>query len=148
MVYSQESLSGEILFDLLKRVDNSFIPEPLSVRVDLANYAKKLAHNAAHFSCLENLRLIGVICCYMNYLESKTAFISLQCIDPAFQGKGIGRKLTKLCEDEAINRGFSFMEFEVHNQNMPIIKMYKKIGYYIVRKENKSFFMRKKLLIE
>jgi len=148
MVYSKERITNEILFDLLKTVDNSFFNEPLSHRVDLAIYAKKLAHNAAHFSCFENSELIGVFCCYMNDLVSKTAYISIGCICPAFQGKGIGHKLTKMCEDEAINKGFRFIECEIHNQNIPVIKMYKKMGYCIARKENESFFMRKYLLMK
>jgi len=148
MVYSKESLTSEILFDLLKRVNNSFFHEPLSVRVDLENYAKKLAHYAKHFSCFENLKLIGVVCCYMNDLVSKIAYMSVTCIDPAFQRKRIGQKLTKMCEDEAINKGFSFVDLEIHSQNTPIIKMHKKLGFYIYRKENESFFMRKNLLRE
>lgn len=148
MIFSKEKLSSKILLDLLKKANNSFVPEPLSVKVDLVSYAKKLADNSIHFSCFESLKLIGVTCCYMNDLDSKKAFISVTCVDPAFQGKGIGQKLTKLCEDEAVNMGFSFVEFEVHSQNTPSIKMHKKIGYYIDRKEKESFFMRKILLDE
>ena len=54
-------------------------------------------------------------------------------IDPSFQGKGLGLKLLKECELEAIRRSCEKMTLEVRTDNESAIKFYEKQGYVVLR---------------
>ena len=141
-------LGKDQIYSLILISDISFIPEPLSKRVDLKAYAIKLADKATHFYAMEGEELIGMNCCYMNDSDNKKAFISLICIRPDFIGKGIGTILTNECEKYAVLKGFAFIECEVHSENLPSLEMYKKMGYVIDRKmDDHHYIMRKKIQI-
>lgn len=135
----------EILF-LLQKSDSSFMPEPISTKIDLQSYAKKLADKALHFYAKENERLIGMTCCYMNDVNKSKAFISIICIDPDYFGKGIGRQLTIASEYTALKLGFRLIESEVHVNNFPSLKMYQKLGYAIDRNLDESHYIMRKTL--
>jgi ribosomal protein S18 acetylase RimI-like enzyme len=144
-IYHNKLDEAEILH-LLQRVDSYFKPTPISERVDLHIYAKKLADNASHFYAKENEKLIGMTCCYMNDVNRLKAFISVTCIDPNHFGKGMGRQLTMECENAALSMGFKSIEFEVHIDNLPSIEMHRKIGYIIDRNiDDSHYIMRKNL---
>lgn len=143
MQISVKQLMQYEILSLLKKVDSSFIPQPLSSKTDLNTYSDKLADHTIHFSIEENNRLIAMCCCYMNDPKNEKAFISVTCIDPEYFGRGLGKKITYECESYAKKLGFKFIEFEVSIENIPSIEMHKSIGYSIDRQESESFYMRK-----
>ena len=141
-----KQLNHDKIFELLLKVDSSFIPEPLSGKCDLKLYSEKLAENATHFVIEEDHKLIGMCCCYLNDPKNEKAFISITCIDPIFFGRGLGKKLTLECESFATKKCFKFIEFEVHIKNIPSIEMHKSLGYFIDRQEKDSFYMKKEFI--
>ncbi|MDD2564288.1 MAG: GNAT family N-acetyltransferase [Salinivirgaceae bacterium] len=145
MQYKTIALTKDEILTFLKKVDNQFIPMPLSESVDLPKYATKLANLSTQFVCYINDEIAGMTACYLNNLKTKKAFISVTVIDSRHKGKGIGKTLTKLCEAEAKNQGFSFVEFEVNKSNNPSIQMHLTIGYTVDREEGESFYMIKKI---
>lgn len=138
-----EQQTKDAILALLKKVDSYFIPFPLSHRVNLRLYSKKLAKYAVHFSVIEDNQLIGMCCCYMNDPKNEKAFISITCVDPYYFGMGLGKKLTFECEAYAKRYNYKYIEFEVHIENTPSIEMHKTIGYTICKQEAESFYMRK-----
>jgi len=50
-------------------------------------------------------------------------------INPTLHGQGIGRRLIKACEQEAITRGCSSISLEVRSDNTRAISFYLKQGY-------------------
>jgi ribosomal protein S18 acetylase RimI-like enzyme len=138
-----KQLTKDEIFIFLNKVDSSFIPIPLSNRINLKLYSEKLAINAMHFSVEEDNCLIGICCCYMNDTKKKKAFISVICIDSEYKGIGLGKKLILECEAHAKKLGYKCVESEVHIENVPSIEMFKTIGYYIERQEKKSFYLSK-----
>jgi ribosomal protein S18 acetylase RimI-like enzyme len=138
-----KQLTKEKILFLLKKADYSFVPYPLSKKTDLNLYSEKLAEFAVHFFAEDENELIGMCCCYLNDPKKEKAFISVTCVDPNYFGKGLGQKLTTKCEIYAKDKGYKYIEFEVHIDNTPSIEMHKKIGYYIDRQVGESFFMKK-----
>jgi len=55
-------------------------------------------------------------------------------IDPALQGAGLGTKLLKACENEAINRKRKVLSLEVRIDNINAIGFYKKHGFKVTEK--------------
>ncbi len=124
--------------------DKSFIP-PLSNRVVIEEYAEKLSILSSHFCIYYNKTLIGLSCCYCNDYIGKKAYISVTCIHPKFQGKGLGKKLTLFVEDDIKKMDFKKIRFEVDMANLPSLSMHEKIGYLIVARNEHSFFLEKVL---
>lgn len=146
MDIQNSKLEENEILNLLLRVDPFFKPTPLSVRVDLRIYAKKLATHAAHFFVRDNERLIGMICCYINDVNKTKAFVSNISIDPDYIGKGIGLMLSMECENAALKMGFKSIESEVHINNIPSLKMYLKLGYQIDRNLDDNHYIMRKFL--
>jgi ribosomal protein S18 acetylase RimI-like enzyme len=140
-----KQLTKEKILFLLKKVDDYFVPYPLSKKTDLNLYSEKLARHAVHFFVEDKNELIAMCCCYLNNPKKENAFISVTCIDPNYFDRGIGQNLTVTCEMYAKDKGYKYMEFEVHIDNTPSIEMHKKLGYHIDRQVGKSFFMKKLL---
>jgi len=136
-------LTKDRIQDFLKKIDLHFIPFPLSNRVDLKLFSEKLADYAVHFSIEDDNQLIGLCCTYINDSEKKSAFISIVCLDPNYCGIGLGKRLIQECENYAKKRSYKSIASEVHIENLPSIKMFKAIGYYIEKQENESLFMKK-----
>jgi ribosomal protein S18 acetylase RimI-like enzyme len=50
-------------------------------------------------------------------------------VDPAFQGRGLGSKLLRACEDAALRRGCTLLSLEVRAANEKAIVFYQRHGY-------------------
>jgi ribosomal protein S18 acetylase RimI-like enzyme len=55
-------------------------------------------------------------------------------IDPEYQGRGLGSKLLKACEDKALKNKYRRLSLEVRTDNRSGIEFYKKHGYKITEK--------------
>jgi ribosomal-protein-alanine N-acetyltransferase len=60
-------------------------------------------------------------------------------VAPQFRGKGIGRELLKAVEREALKRKFFSLTLEVRETNDPAINLYKKSGYMVKGRREKSY---------
>ena len=145
MEFIERQLSKEKIEIFIKKCDHAFVPL-LSSRVNLSDYSQKLADKATHFLALDNHKLRGVICCYTNDLQKKSVFLSLTCISPGYQGKGIGKKLTQFFIDKMKEKKFRKIRFEVAKGNISCQEMYKHVGFKIVEEAKNAFFMELQLL--
>lgn len=117
---------SEILQHLLE-CDSSFVPL-LSDRVNIDEYAEKVAGKAITFEAWDENRLAGLVAVYIN-MDSLTAFITNVSVLNKCSGKGIARKLMFHCIEYAGTNGFKRIQLEVNKNNTKAISLYKGLNF-------------------
>lgn len=140
----KSKLKDNDIVSFLKLCDSSFVP-PLSARVDLNVYSKKLATKTEHFCAIIEGQLAGLSCCYCNDQLLKTAFISVLCMHPDFQNIGIGNKLILFLIAGIQQMGFKKVKAEVNKLNAASCHMFKRADFNLIGEDNDPFFMEKVL---
>lgn len=118
---------------VLTELDRVIIP-PLSDRVDLNEYAVKLAALADIFYLKKDNQDIGNCAVYLNSTER--GFISSIAVKKEYQGKGLGRNLLEKVRDIADSRGISEIRLEVFKNNSHAIVFYERMGFHVVDRKN------------
>ena len=77
------------------------------------------------------------------FVDTETPELAIG-VDPEHRGRGIGRKLMILLEEEALRRGFDHLSLSVHLTN-PAMKLYRSLGYRELDRDTKSARMVKGL---
>ena len=108
--------------------DATFHPS-LSARVDLADYARKLAQNATRFEARSDGRLIGLVAVYCNAADRGTAFVSNVSVDPGHMRQGIARLLLQTCIAHVQNLTFKRLSLEVDPAALPAMRLYQALGF-------------------
>lgn len=121
----------------LSRCDAAFVPS-LSGRVEITDYARKIASKAARFEAWSGGTLVGLVVAYCNDQEKRIAYITSVSVLREWTGKGIAVNLMKQCIEHAETSGMRQISLEVANDNMPAIKLYEKSGF-IVGKVSDAF---------
>ena len=72
-----------------------------------------------------------------NYVElrGERGYFGLLSVDPAYQGRGLGRKLVEQAEDFCREAGCSRMQIRVLNHRTELPPFYEKLGYSTARIE-------------
>lgn len=117
--------------------DADFVP-PLSVRVEIRDYAQKIADNATRFEAWSNGTLVGLVAAYCNDLETRIAHITSVSVLKGWTGNGIAAHLIDQCVERAAAAGMRQIALEVAVDNMSAINLYEKSGF-IVSKTNGAF---------
>lgn len=117
-----------VLWDFLGKVDALF-PIPLSHKQDIETLCDKLLDLGVVISAYNNLELAGVICGYINDTENKTAYLSVLCVSPEFQGQGIAKHLVEEFMRESKIQGMEEMFLYTRSTNERAIGLYKKLGF-------------------
>lgn len=112
----------------LAACDASFHPR-LSARVDLADYARKLAQNATRFEAWSDGRLIGLVAVYCNAADRGTAFVSNVSVDPEHRGQGIARLLMQTCIAHLRDLTFKRLSLEADPAALPAMRLYEALGF-------------------
>ncbi len=115
--------------------DNAFVPR-LSARVDIGDYACKVAGKAQCFETWAAGELVGLLAVYCNAPDKCNAFITSVSVLPNWQGKGIASQLLGKCIDHVRGLDFERIELEVGEGNSAAIALYKKHGFMLARCEN------------
>lgn len=123
----------------LNRCNDFFIP-PLNSKVDLAEYSKKIYHNAITFEAWSGQNLIGLIAAYFNY-ENKFGFITNVSAVKDYIGEGVASKLILMCIDYANLHNYKEIKLEVFKDNTPAIKFYTKHNFKQIETKNDSLIM-------
>ncbi len=135
--YLTNKASVAEIADHLLRCDTDFVP-PLVGRVEITDYAKKIANMAMRFEAWAGGTLIGLVAAYCNHQESRIAYITSVSVLRAWMGKGIAARLMGVCIEYAKASGMQQIGLEVTVQNAPAIKLYAKSGF-VIGKEKKPF---------
>jgi ribosomal protein S18 acetylase RimI-like enzyme len=112
----------------LSRCDACFVP-PLSSRVAIDDYAKKIAGNATRFEAWSGGTLVGLVAAYCNDHEQRIAYITSVSVLSEWKGKGIAGCLIKQCIEHAGALGMRQISLEVARDNVLAIKLYEKNGF-------------------
>lgn len=112
----------------LSRCDADFVP-PLTGRVEIKDYAKKIAAKAARFEAWSDSTLVGLVAAYCNDSERRAAYITSVSVLQEWQGKSIASQLMERCIGHAKKLGFERIELEVDSQNIGAVKLYEKMGF-------------------
>lgn len=118
----------EQITEHLVRCDADFVP-PLSGRIEMAEYAEKIASNAVRFEAWLDGTLIGLVAAYCNDRERRIAYITSVSVLREWAGKGIAARLMSQCAEYAKASGMRQISLEVASDNYPAIKLYEKSGF-------------------
>ncbi len=128
------------IVDHLLCCDSEFVP-PLSVRVEISTYAKKIASKAIRFEAWAEGALVGLVAVYCNDSECQTAYITSVSVLREWMRRGIASDLIEQCNEHVKGLGFVQIELEVDNENVDAIKLYRKKGFKINMIDGRSTIM-------
>lgn len=86
------------------------------------------------FVCKHNQQIIGMAFMVISgnetpFFSKDWSYIRLVGVNPAFEGKGIGRKLTEMCLNTAIKNGEKFMALHSAEFQKPAQHIYETLGF-------------------
>lgn len=114
----------------LEECNADFMPR-LSERVEIDDYAKKIAENAARFEAWADDKLVGLVAAYCNDHERLIAYITSVSVLGPWTGKGIAAHLLDQCINHVKKLGMGRISLDVTQANTSAIKLYEKSGFTV-----------------
>lgn len=108
--------------------DRKFSP-PLTERVVLDDYARKIAAHATRFEAWADETLAGLAAIYCDDPTRAAAFVTNVSVLPAWQGGGIATQLLDHCRRHVSALGFARIELDVTRENQAALALYHRCGY-------------------
>ncbi len=126
----------EKIFEFLKEIDSDF-PTPLSHKVDLAEYAKKLVEKATLCIIEENNQIVSLVVGYTKNTDNGIGYISVVGTLRRFRGKGCGARLMKEFIEKCRQNNLLGVHLYTAQENFSAIRLYKKLGFvdYVIENE-------------
>ncbi len=141
--YKINSANLDDVLSHLNHCNNQFIP-PLSSRVSLDNYAKKITENAILFEGWAEEKLVGMVAMYLN--DDNHGYITNVSVYKEFGGKGIAKQIfVNLIGYSKLNN-ISELKLEVNSINFVAINLYKYFGFEILEEKNNQIIMLNKVI--
>ena len=138
---SNNNLEKDIM-EFLKKIDSLF-KIPLSQKIDLEEYSKKIVRNADVFLALDNESIVGIVVGYNNDKEFKISNMSILAVLNEYQGKGVARRLVNNFLDLAKNKKME--KVKLSTVDARALKLYESLNFKIVREENEVYYLELKL---
>ena len=130
-----EILFGSLPYDevlrFLQATDCEF-QVPLAQKLDIPEYAAKLARYSMFAYAKEGDGIIGMISCYMN--RPPRGYISHVCVRSEHQGTGLFTKLFARIVGEAKAKGIESLTLEADDFNTGARRLYTRLGFRCVEK--------------
>lgn len=127
--YRTGTATEEMLLHHLRACDDGFSP-PLSSRVNLADYARKIFTNAVCFEAWAGDQLAGLLAVYCNAPKDRPAFITHVSVLKEFGGMGVADGLLKRTIDHASESGCESIALEVAVGNSKAVALYERNGFH------------------
>lgn len=108
--------------------DAKFTP-PLSDRVEIREYAKKIVRNGIRFEAWSGNALVGLVAAYCNDHVSGKAYITSVSVIEDWTGKGIALKLMNHAIEHARRTGMHHISLQVGRNNTSALSLYQKLGF-------------------
>lgn len=125
-VNADEKPSPEMLERFLKEVDETFVT-PISQKINLAEYAKKLFERATICAKCEDGKILSMVAGYTDDVVAGKAYIALVATLPEAQGKGYATALLDefidICKTKKLNA------IHLYSENDVAIRIYRKLGF-------------------
>ncbi len=130
--FTYGTLTHDEVLSFLQDTDADHIV-PLSMRVDIDAYAKKLSDYSDFALVWSGKKMVGMISCYTN--RPPVGYISNVCIKKEYQGKGLFSKLFHLLTEKVIEKGIDTLRLEVDHGNKKAFNVYSHIGFYRMERD-------------
>ena len=127
MLKVQTLISQKELVDFIESSSNEFKP-PISHRVKIDDYCKKLLEKAEIFIARENHIVVGVIAFYCNDEIQNQAYVSYFYVRPDKRSQGIGKTLLLKAILHSQKVGMKSMKLETSSDNRAI-SLYRRNGF-------------------
>jgi ribosomal protein S18 acetylase RimI-like enzyme len=114
----------------LSGCDRRFSP-PLSDRVDIGDYSRKLRLSAVTFEAWNGESLVGMVAAYID-TRARSCFITNTSVLPEFSGRGVAARLLADCLARARAERIETVSLEVSQDSHPAIRLYTKFGFQVV----------------
>jgi len=114
----------------LSGCDRRFSP-PLSDRVDIGEYSRKLRLNAITFEAWSGESLVGMVAAYID-TRARSCFITNTSVSPEFSRRGVAAKLLAACLARARAEQVETVSLEVSQDSRAAIGLYTKFGFQVV----------------
>ncbi len=137
MKYTLNKSTQEDVLQHLQAAADTFIP-PLSNRVELAAFAKKIVDKTMRFEAWDGEDLVGLVSCYCNQAD---AFINNVSVLTKYTRKGIAGNLMSYCLDFVKKAEFKKVKLEVDIENFAAMSLYEKFGFKEVKTEQHTMEM-------
>ena len=131
ITYRKNTATAEQIRAHLMACDTAFIP-PLSTRVTIADYARKLAENAQRVEAWAGEILVGFAALYAN--RPPQGFVSNVSVMSGHQRQGIAAELLRGTLEQAVGAGLALLTLEVATDNAAAIALYRAHGFVMERK--------------
>ena len=128
----------------LSSCNHQFSP-PLSDRVDIGEYSKKLRLNAFTFEAWNNESLVGIVAAYIN-TQDHSCFITNTSVLAEFFRRGVAARLLAACLEHARAADIETVSLKVSEDSYPAISLYRKFGFQVVEHREGFLTMRCKQL--
>lgn len=128
IVFRSNKASEAQIAGHLSSCDANFVSR-LNDRVEIAEYAKKIAGKAIRFEAWSGNELVGMVAAYCNDLDQRIAYITSVSVLREWTGKGIAASLMRQFIEHARTSGMRQIRLEVASANAPAIGLYKKFGF-------------------
>lgn len=135
--YLMNKASEAEIAEHLSRCDVDFVP-PLSGRVEINHYAKKIVSKATRFEAWSGGTLVGLVAAYCNDQQKRVAYITSVSVLREWSGKGNFTRLISQCIEHAKVSGMRQISLEVASDNTTAIRVYEKKGF-VAGEANASF---------
>ena len=119
--------SASVIAAHLRRCDNDFVP-PLSDRVEIDDYSRKITGRAIRFEGWAVGSLVGLVAAYFD-VDRLTAFITTVSVEPEQRKRGLASRLLVDCVAYAQERGYTRVLLEVDRDNRSAIDLYEREGF-------------------
>lgn len=115
------------LIDYLIDHDRDF-PIPISKKVNIVDYIKKIIENGKGILALHNGKIVGLVFYYDNNKIDRKAFVSLVSVDSQYRNRGIASNMVKkMIED--INNKMEYCQVPTHISNNKALDLYYSFGF-------------------
>lgn len=141
ITYNFNTSSQEQILQHLLTCEQQFIP-PLSEKVNILDYSKKIKHSATTCEAWYNEKLVGLLAIYCNDFSEYKAFITNVSTLPDFTGMRIATNLMAKTIDMVKTLGFREITLEVNKENSSAINLYKKCNFEISESIDNIFVMK------
>ena len=125
------SSSAAEIAEHLSHCDVDFMPT-LGERVEIDDYAKKIASRATCFEAWSGNVLVGLVAIYCDNQFKRIAHITNVSVLRSWTGKGIATCLMERCLEHTNTLGMRTISLEVSNSNLTAIRLYERIGFVAV----------------
>lgn len=128
VIYKVKTAAADEILMHLEGCSNSFHP-PLTGRVNLEEYSRKIFEKAITFEAWNGNVLVGLLAAYFSDSSNLCAYITNVSVLDRFMRLGIASRLLMQCVEYAVKENFKEIQLEVNKENSRAIDMYRKFNF-------------------